>query len=123
MGWTVRGSDPGRGKRLFASPNRPNRLSGPPSLLFSGCRGFFPGGLKRPGREVDHSPPSSPKIKNEWRCTAAVSVRLHGVDRDKYTFPLLNGCLIPVYKSADGIFGLLDCHDLWGRHVWTTGLS
>jgi len=26
-------------------------------------------GLKRPGFEVDHSPPSSAKVKNVWSCT------------------------------------------------------
>jgi len=111
MGWTVRGSNPGRGKRLFASLNCSCRLSGPPSLLFSGYRGFFSPGVKRPGREVDHSPPYS--AKNEWSCTPALSIRLHNVDRHKCAFPLLNGCLIMVYKNVDGTFGLLDCHDLW----------
>jgi hypothetical protein len=28
-------------------------------------RGSFPG-VKRPGRETDHSPPSSAEVKNEW---------------------------------------------------------
>jgi hypothetical protein len=27
-------------------------------------------GLKRPGREADHSPPSSPEVKNAWRYTS-----------------------------------------------------
>ena len=38
------------------------------SLLLSGHRRFFPG-VKRPGRDVDHVPPSSAEVKNEWRCT------------------------------------------------------
>jgi len=33
-----------------------------------GTRGYFPG-VKRPEHEVDYSPPSSAKIKNEWSCT------------------------------------------------------
>jgi hypothetical protein len=48
------------------SPKRPHRLWGPPSLLFNGYRRSFPV-LKRPGRDVDHSPPSSVRVKNEWR--------------------------------------------------------
>jgi hypothetical protein len=28
-----------------------------------GTRGSFPGGVKRPGREADHSPPSSAEVK------------------------------------------------------------
>jgi len=35
---------------------------GPPTLLSSGNRGSFPG-VKRPGREADHSPPSSVMVK------------------------------------------------------------
>jgi hypothetical protein len=30
----------------------------------SGCP--FPGGKARPGRDADHSPPSSAEVKNEW---------------------------------------------------------
>jgi hypothetical protein len=35
--------------------------------------------IKRPGREVDHSPPSSVGVKNLWNCTSTLPVRLHGV--------------------------------------------
>ena len=28
-------------------------------------------GVNRPGREVDHSPQSSPELKNEWSCSSA----------------------------------------------------
>ena len=34
----------------------------PPSLLYNGYRVSFPG-LKRPGRGVDHPPPSSAEVK------------------------------------------------------------
>jgi hypothetical protein len=56
---TVRGSNPGGGK-IFRS--RPERPWGPPSLLYNGYRVSFPG-VKRPGRGVDHSPPSSDRVK------------------------------------------------------------
>jgi hypothetical protein len=45
---TVRDSNPGRIKRFFSSPERPDLLWGPPSLMFRGYRGPFLE-LKRPG--------------------------------------------------------------------------
>jgi hypothetical protein len=38
---------------------------GPPSLLYNGYRGSFPRGNARPGRDADHSPPSSVEVVNE----------------------------------------------------------
>jgi hypothetical protein len=46
---------------------------------------FFAGG-KSTGREVDHSPPSSAEVKNEWSNTSIPSICLYGVDRDTITF-------------------------------------
>jgi len=40
---------------------RPDRTWGPPSLLYNGYW-VFPG-VKRPGRGVDHPPPSSAEVK------------------------------------------------------------
>jgi hypothetical protein len=42
----------------------PDRLWGPPSLLSNAYRRL---GVKRPGREADHSSPSSVDVKNAWR--------------------------------------------------------
>jgi hypothetical protein len=42
----------------------------PPSSLFNGYRGYFPG-EKRPGREVDHLPLSCAWVKNELKCSAS----------------------------------------------------
>jgi hypothetical protein len=60
-GWTVRGSNPGGGEIFRTFPDRP---WGPPSLLYNGYR-VFPGGKKRPGRDADHSPPSSAVVMKE----------------------------------------------------------
>jgi hypothetical protein len=36
-------------------------------------------GVKQPGCEADHSPPSSAKVKNAWSYTSTPPVHLHGV--------------------------------------------
>jgi hypothetical protein len=82
--WTVRGSNPGKSTTSFSSSKRPDRLWGPPSLLFNGHRSSLPG-VRRPGRDVDRSPPSSADIKNVWSYTVLPPpppVYLHGVERD-----------------------------------------
>jgi hypothetical protein len=43
----------------------PDRLWGPPSPLYNGYRGPFPGAKARPGRDADHSPASSAEVENE----------------------------------------------------------
>jgi hypothetical protein len=63
------GSFPEGGWKFFSSPPRPERLWGPLSLLSSGYWGGLSSGVKRPGGKADHSPPSSPEVKNEWSCT------------------------------------------------------
>jgi hypothetical protein len=49
----------------FSSILCPDRLCGPPSLLYNGYRGSFPGGKARPGRDAEHSPPCSAEVVNE----------------------------------------------------------
>jgi hypothetical protein len=60
-----RGSIPGECWEFFSKPPRPERLWGPPSLLSNGYPGALSPGVKRLGREADHSPPSSAEVK-EW---------------------------------------------------------
>jgi hypothetical protein len=57
------GSIPDRGREFFFQPLRPDRLWGPPSLLSNGYRGPIP--LGTPGRDADHSPPSSAEVESE----------------------------------------------------------
>ena len=38
------------------------------------------------GARFKHSPLSSADIKNEWSCTFALAVCLHGMDRDNLPF-------------------------------------
>ena len=63
MSWTVRGSNPGRGKRFLSSPKSSDLLWGTLSLLFKEYLGPFPG-VRQVEREVDHSSPSSAEVKN-----------------------------------------------------------
>jgi hypothetical protein len=56
------GSIPGGAWKFFSSPPYPERLWGLPSLLSSGYQGLSLR-VKRPGREADHSPPSSAEVE------------------------------------------------------------
>jgi hypothetical protein len=58
----------GRDLFLFSAASRP--ALGPESLS---------PGVKRPGREADHSHPSSAEAKSEWSYTSTPPVHLHDV--------------------------------------------
>jgi hypothetical protein len=55
--------------RIFSFPRRPDRLWGPSNLLSNGYRGLSLG-VKRPGREADHSLPASAEVKKMWIYTS-----------------------------------------------------
>jgi hypothetical protein len=51
-----------------------------PASYPMGIVGSFPGGgVKRPGREVEQSPPSSAEFRTAWSYTSTPPIRLHGV--------------------------------------------
>jgi hypothetical protein len=54
----------GEGKRFISILKLPDQLLSPPSSLSNGYQGIFPWGVKRQGREADHSPPSCAEVKN-----------------------------------------------------------
>jgi hypothetical protein len=58
-----RGSIRGRDKKFFSTPERSDRLWGPVSYPM-GTGGSLLPGVKRQGREADHTPPSSAEVKN-----------------------------------------------------------
>jgi hypothetical protein len=69
-GRMIGGSSRGRVWEFFSSPPRPDRIQTHPV----GIRG-----VKRPGREADHTPPSSAEVKNVWSYTSTPPIRLDGV--------------------------------------------
>jgi hypothetical protein len=60
----------------------------PTNLLSNGYRDSFPG-VRRSGREANHSPPFNAEIKVEWSWSSAPSTSLHGVDRENFTFTVV----------------------------------
>ena len=85
MGRIITGLNPGKEKIYFPSPEYPDRLSGhcASSSISTGYRNNFPG-VKRPGCEDDHSPPSGDEVKNEWSYTSTPPTGLPSVDRDNF---------------------------------------
>jgi hypothetical protein len=78
--------------------DRPDRLWGPPNLLYRGYRNFFLPGVKRPGREVTDIRPCSAEVSNVWSSTTSPPVCLRGVDRDSFNCPDRRSMLI--YPAA-----------------------
>jgi hypothetical protein len=84
-GWKVQGSNPGGGE-IFRT--RPDRTWGPPSLPYNGYGVSLPG-VKRPGRGVDHPPPSSAEITERIELYLYSAMGLRGLSRAN--LPLLDG--------------------------------
>jgi hypothetical protein len=67
----------GRGIFLFTTASRTDlRPTQPPIQWVSGVLSL---GVKRPGREAEHSLPSSAEVKNAWSYTSTPPICLHGV--------------------------------------------
>jgi hypothetical protein len=64
--------------RDISVPQRQDRPRGAANLLSNGYRGALSPKIKRPGREADHSPPSSAEVKMV-ELYLDVHIRLHGV--------------------------------------------
>jgi hypothetical protein len=87
--------------RIFTSPCRPDRFWVPLNLVSIGIGGLFLSlGVRRPGREVDHSPPTSAEVKKMWIYTStpphaflALCLVKH---RDNFTLPYYGSCRQPV---------------------------
>jgi hypothetical protein len=75
-----RGSIPSSGERIFplASVSRPALGPTQPPVQWV-LGGPFPGGKARPGRDADHSPPSSAEVENEYELYLLSPERHRGV--------------------------------------------
>ena len=58
---------------------------GLPRLLFRRYRASDAEEMRQ-NHEVNHPPPSSGEVENEWSYTSTPAVCLSGVDKDKFTF-------------------------------------
>jgi hypothetical protein len=72
MGWMigVRGFNSWQGLGIFLFTTMSRMAPGPTQPPIQWVPGALSLGVKRPGREADHSPPSSAKVKNEWSYTS-----------------------------------------------------
>lgn len=75
--------------RNFSFPKRPDRLWGPPTLLFNEYRYSFPRGKTA---EVNHRYPSTAEVKNEWIYTSSPLIRLPGIDLEHFTYNFTRIC-------------------------------
>jgi hypothetical protein len=65
---------------MFLSSKTSRPVLGPTPPPIQWIPEFFPKETW-PGREVDHSPPATAQVKNEWRHTCTPPISLHGVNR------------------------------------------
>jgi hypothetical protein len=79
--WTigVLGFDSRRGLGIFLFTTASRTALGPTQPPIQWVLGALSLGVKRSGREADHSPPFSAEVKNVWSYTSTPPIRLHGV--------------------------------------------
>jgi hypothetical protein len=72
MGWTIEvlGFDSRRGLGIFPSTTVSRTALGPTQPPIQWVPGALSLGVKRPGREADHSPSFSAEVKTEWSYTS-----------------------------------------------------
>jgi hypothetical protein len=107
-----RGSIPGGSWEFFSSPPRRERLEPTQHSIH-----WVPG-IKQPGREADHSPPSSAEVKNSLSYNSTPNTPSWRVAqlkrRDKFTFTL-------PYRAENGYFSYIDLqmHVVKYVHMYT----
>jgi hypothetical protein len=82
-----------RGLGIFLFTTASRMALGPTQPPIQWVPGFLSLRVKRPGREADHSPPSSTEVKNAWNYTSTPQYAFMGwclvKHRDNFTFPYL----------------------------------
>jgi hypothetical protein len=80
-GWTtgVLGYDFRRGLGIFLYTTTSTTALGPTQPPIQWVTEALSRGLKGPGCEADHSPPSSARVKSAWSYTSTPQIRLRGV--------------------------------------------
>jgi hypothetical protein len=68
----VIGFDSRRGLRIFLFTTASRTALEPTQPPIQWVPGTLSLGIKRPGREADHSPPSSAEVKNAWSYTSTL---------------------------------------------------
>lgn len=111
---------PSRGKGFTSLPNRPNRLWGPPSCLFHEYRWLPAWGVRRPGREADHSPASCAEVKNERSYT---SIPPYAFDRDNVSLVHTIWFFVCLIFSFLRLLFLSFCHHWYHSAVHTLNLT
>jgi hypothetical protein len=95
LGWTigVLGFDSWRGLGIFLFTAASRTALGPTQPLIQWVLGVLSLGIKWPGREADHSPPSSAEVKNGWSYTSIPQCAFMAwclvKHRDNFTFTLI----------------------------------
>ena len=62
-----------------------HRLWGLPRLPLNAYREFCPRVERSKSGEINHSPPATTQLKNEWNYIAYFFTRLHGVQGENFT--------------------------------------
>ena len=81
----------------ISSSRFPERLRGPPSLLFNGYLGFPR--VKQLGPEADHSPTSTVYVRNMWSCTPTPLCAIMTWART--TLPLVLPLFLTTYSATN----------------------
>lgn len=98
-------------KRLFCTVSR-LALGPTQSLLLNWVQGSYPQ-VKRPGREVDQSSPSTAEVQNEWSYIFTFAISL--LYRDNFNFPFIKHLYLCNYYGCSVRFPRSSGINNWSR--------